>query len=178
MRPPCSPKDKIWSQTDKLQRCRRLPLEQAKLRQILVAESLCYRLRCTTFSFRNNINPGADDQFFPYEYPQYPPGWIHPLPGPYMFDDRGNPSPSRPRVLTRCQNPFSSEKIAQCRHQPQSSSRRASSSVENKKAQDRYSKEEEKLLVQLWAEKHDQLESRESQSANSMVLCFVHRFCS
>ena len=35
VRPVCSPKDKIWSQTDKLQRCRRLPLEQAKLRQIL-----------------------------------------------------------------------------------------------------------------------------------------------
>ena len=135
VRPVCSPKDKIWSQTDKLQRCRRLPLEQAKLRQILdnnsegvlirkwfdrwyVAESLCYKLRCKTFSFRNNMNPGADDQFFPYEYPRYPPGWIYPLPGPYMFGDRGNPSPSRPRVLTRCQNPSSSEKIAQCRHQP------------------------------------------------------------
>ena len=81
MRQVCSPKDKIWSQTDKLQRCRRLPLEQAKLRQILennsesvlirkwfdrwyVAESLCYKLRCKTFSFRNNMNPGADDQFF------------------------------------------------------------------------------------------------------------------
>ena len=35
VRPVCSPKDKIWSRTDKLQRCRRLPLEQAKLRQIL-----------------------------------------------------------------------------------------------------------------------------------------------
>ena len=63
VRPVCSPKDKIWSQTDKLQRCRRLPLEQAKLRQILennsqgvlirkwfdrwyVAVSLCYKLRC------------------------------------------------------------------------------------------------------------------------------------
>ena len=33
-----------------------------------------------------------------------------------------------------------------------SSSRSASSSAENKKAQDRCSKEEEKLLVQLWAE--------------------------
>ena len=61
------------------------------------------------------MNPGADDQFFPYEYPRYPPGWIYPLPGPYMFDDQGNPSPSRPRVLTRCQNPSSLEKIA---HQP------------------------------------------------------------
>ena len=35
VRPVCPPKDKIWSQTDKLQRCRRLPLEQAKLKQIL-----------------------------------------------------------------------------------------------------------------------------------------------
>ena len=94
MRQVCSRKDKIWSQTDKLQRCRRLPLEQAKLRQILennsesvlirkwfdrwyVAESLCYKLRCKTFSFRNNMNPGADDQFFSYEYPRYPPGWIY-----------------------------------------------------------------------------------------------------
>ena len=37
VRPVCSPKDKIWLQTDKLQRCRRLPLdplEQAKLRKI------------------------------------------------------------------------------------------------------------------------------------------------
>ena len=35
-------------------------------------------------------------------------------------------------------------------------------SAENKKAQERWSKEEEKLLVELWAEKHDQLERRES----------------
>ena len=83
VRPVCSPKDKTWSQTDKLQRCRRLPLEQAKLRQILennsegvlirkwfdrwyVAESPRYRLRCkinhvlipawTTNFFRTNIH--------------------------------------------------------------------------------------------------------------------------
>ena len=36
-------------------------------------------------------------------------------------------------------------------------------SAESKKAQDRWGKKEEKLLVQLWAEKHDQLESRESR---------------
>ena len=35
VRPVCSPKDEIWSQTDKLQSYRRLPLEQAKLKQIL-----------------------------------------------------------------------------------------------------------------------------------------------
>ena len=62
VQPVCSPKDKIWSRKDKLQRCRRLPLEQAKLKQILennnegvltrkwfdrwyVAESLCDWLR-------------------------------------------------------------------------------------------------------------------------------------
>ena len=35
VQPVCSPKDEIWSRTDKLQRYRRLPLEQAKLKQIL-----------------------------------------------------------------------------------------------------------------------------------------------
>ena len=39
VRPVCSPKDKIWSRPDKLQRCRRLPLEQAKWRQILENKS-------------------------------------------------------------------------------------------------------------------------------------------
>ena len=33
--------------------------------------------------------------------------------------------------------------------------RRTSSLAENKKAQDRWSKEEEKLLIQLWAKKDD-----------------------
>ena len=95
-----------------------------------------------------------------------------------MFDDRGNPSPSRPRVLTHCQNPLQFREDSSKPASTPSSSHRASSSVENKKAQDRCSKEEEKLLVQLWAEKHDQLESRESEGANSMVSCFVLRFCS
>ena len=66
----------------------------------------------------------------------------------------------QPQVLARCQNPFRSSKTAQCRNHPgQTSSRRTSS--ENKKAQERWTKDEEKLLVRLWAEKHDQLESRE-----------------
>ena len=172
VRPVCSPKDKIWSQTDKLQRCRRLPLEQAKLRQILennsegvlirkwfdrwyVAESLCYRLRCkinhVLISQQHEFRRGR--QFFPYEYPQYPPGWIYPLPGPYMFNDQGNPSPS-PSTTSTDSLPESlqfSEDSSMPASTP-SSSRRASSSAENKKAQDRWSKEEEKLLVQLWAE--------------------------
>ena len=49
------------------------------------------------------MNPGAGDQFFPYEYPQYPPGWIHPLPGRYMFNDRRNPSPSAATTSTDSQ---------------------------------------------------------------------------
>ena len=99
------------------------------------------------------MNPGAGDQLFPYEYPQYPPGWICPLAGPYMFNDRGNPSPF-PSTTSTDSLPESlqfSEDSSMPASTP-SSSRRASSSAENKKAQDRWSKEEEKLLVQLWSE--------------------------
>ena len=98
------------------------------------------------------MNPGADDQFFPYEYPQYPPGWIYPLPDPYMSNDPGNPSQS---PLTSTDSLPESLQFSEDSSMPAStpsSSRRASSSAENKKAQDRWSKEEEKLLVQLWAE--------------------------
>ena len=67
-----------------------------------------------------------------------------------MFNDRGNPSPfpsttstdSLPESLQFSEMPASTP----------SSSPLASSSAENKKTQDRWSKEEEKLLVQLWAE--------------------------
>jgi len=96
-----------------------------------------------------------------------------------MFKDRGSPSPF-PSTTSTDSLPESrqfSEDSSMPASTP-SSSRRASSSAENKTAQDRWSKEEEKLLVQLWAEKHDWLESRESQGAHSMVVCFVHRFCS
>ena len=108
-----------------------------------------------TFSFRNNMNRGAGDQFLPYEYSQYPPGWIYPLPGTCMFNDRGNPSPS-PSTTSTVSLPESLQ-FSEDSSMPTSipfSSRRASSSAENKKAQDRWSREEEKLLVQLWAEKH------------------------
>ena len=163
----CSPKDKIWSRTDKLQRCRRLPLEQAKLRQILennsegvlirkwfdrwyVAESLCYRLRCkinhVLISQQHEFRRGR--QFFPHEYPQYPPGWIYPLPGPYMFNDRGNPSPS-PSTTSTDSLPESLQfrEDSSMPASTPSSSRRASSSAENKKAEDRWSEEEGKLLL-------------------------------
>ena len=124
------------------------------------------------------MNPGAGDQFFPYEYPQYPPlGWIYLFPGPYLFNDRGNPSPSPTTSTDLWTESLQFSENSSMPASTPSSSPRASSSAENKKAQDSWSKEEEKL-VQLWAEKHDQLESRESQGAHSMVLCFVHRFCS
>ena len=132
VRPVCSPKDKIWSRTDKLQRCRRLPLEQAKLRQILennsevvlirkwfdrwyVAESLCYRLRCKInhvlisqqheslrarpiFSVRIFTKSTRMDRCL----------MIEEIPAHVL----------RPWVLTRCQSPSSSAKIAQRRHEP------------------------------------------------------------
>ena len=114
VRPVCSPKDKIWSRTDKLQRCRRLPLEQAKLRQILennsegvlirkwfdrwyVAESLCYRLRCKinhVFISQQHGSRRGRPIFSVRISTIILPGWIYTLPGPYMFNDRGNPSPS------------------------------------------------------------------------------------
>ena len=110
VRPVCSPKDKIWSRPYKLQRCRRLPLEQAKLRQILenksegvlirqwfdrwyVAESLCDRL-CGKIDHdlisQQHESWCGRPILYPYgefaQYPQYPPGWIY----PYMLNDRGN----------------------------------------------------------------------------------------
>ena len=131
VRPVCSPKDKTWSQTDKLQRCRRLPLKQAKLRQVLennsegvlirkwfdrwyVAESPCYRLRC---KINHVLIPAWTTNFFNTNIHNIHRDWSIFCQG-LTFDDRGNPSLSRPRVLTRCQNPSRSEKIAQCRHQP------------------------------------------------------------
>ena len=103
------------------------------------------------------MNPGVGNQLFPYEYPQYLPGWIYPLPGPYKFNDQGNPSPSASTTNTDLlpESLQFSEDSSMPASTP-SSSCHASSTAENKKAQDRWSKEEEeKLLVQLWAEKHD-----------------------
>ena len=70
-----------------------------------------------------------------------------------MFNDRGNPSPFPSTTSTDSlpESPQFSEDSSMPASTP-SSSRRVSSSAENKKAQDRWSKEEEKLLVQLWAE--------------------------
>ena len=114
------------------------------------------------------MNPGAGDQYFSYEMgqqiPQYPPGWIYPMPSPYIFNDRGTPSPSPSTTSSdSLQESFQFGEDGSMPGSSHTSLRRTSSSAENKKAQDRGTKEEEKLLVQLWAEKHDQLESRESR---------------
>ena len=112
------------------------------------------------------MNPGAGDQFYPYgefaQYPQYPPGWIY----PYMLNDRGNFNHSPSASVTNAESLLeSSPQFIENSSTPSSSSTSShpTSSAESKKAQDRWGKEEEKLLVQLWAEKHDQLESRESR---------------
>ena len=61
----------------------------------------------------------------------------------------------QPLVLTRSQKPFRSAKESSMPGSTPTSLRRTSSLAENKKAQDRWSKEEEKLLIQLWAKKDD-----------------------
>ena len=108
------------------------------------------------------MNPGAGDQFYPYgEFArQYPPGCIY----PYMLNDRGNVNHSPSASVTNAESlPESSPQFIENGSTPSSSSTSSHPTSESKKAQDRWSKEEEKLLVQLWAEKHDQLESRESR---------------
>jgi len=81
-----------------------------------------------------------------------------------MFNDRGNPSP--PPSITSTDSLPESLQFSEDSSMPASTPTslcHTSLSSENKKAQDRWGKEEEKLLVQLWAEKHDQLEGRESR---------------
>ena len=118
------------------------------------------------------MNPGAGDQFYPYgefaQYPQYPPGWIY----PYMLNDRGNFNHSPSASVTNAESLLeSSPQFIENSSTPSSSSTSShpTSSAESKKAQDRWGKEEEKLLVQLWAEKHDQLESRESRKTWALI---------
>ena len=186
---------------DKLQRCRRLPLEQAKLRQILensegvlirkwfdrwyVAESPCSRLRCKFYyvliSQQRESRRGRPIFFRTNIHNIHQDGSIlcQALTWLMIEEIPASPSPS----TTSTDSLPESLQFSEDSSMPastSSSSRRASSSAENKKAQDRWSKEEEKLLVQLWAEKHDQSESQEWRKmwAHRMVLCFVHRFCS
>ena len=120
VRPACSPKDKIWSWPDKLQRCRRLPLEQAKLRQILenksggdlirklfdrwyVAESLCNRLRRKIdhdlISQQHESWYGRPIHRYS-EFAHYPPGWIY----PYILNDRGNVNHSPSASVTNAES--------------------------------------------------------------------------
>ena len=66
-----------------------------------------------------------------------------------ILSDRGNVNHSPSPSVTNAESSESSPQFIANSSTPSSSST--------------WSKEEEKLLVQLWAEKHDQLESRESR---------------
>ena len=78
-----------------------------------------------------------------------------------MFNDRGTPRPS-PSTASSDSLPESFQFVEDS-SMPGSSQTSCHRSFETKKAQDRWTKKEEKLVVQLWAEKHDQLESGESR---------------
>ena len=91
-----------------------------------------------------------------------------------MFNDRGNPSPSPSATSTdSLLESLQFSKDSSMPASTPSSSRRASSSAKNKKVQDKWSNEEEKLLVQLWAENHDQLEGQESRTALTAWCCVL-----
>ena len=100
------------------------------------------------------MNPGAGDQFFRTNLHK-----IHQ--DGSMFNDRGNASPfpsttstdSLPESLQ-----FSEDSLVNAGMNPIFFTQ-CIFVAENKKAQNRWSKEEKKLIVQLWVEKHDQLES-------------------
>ena len=105
-------------------------------------------VKLTTTLFRNNMKPGAGDQFYPYgAFAQYPPGWIY----PYMLNDQGNLDHIPSASATNAESlPESFPQFIENSSTPSSSSAswRPTSSAESKKAQDRWSKKGEKLLVQ------------------------------
>ena len=72
-----------------------------------------------------------------------------------ILSDRGNVNHSPSASVTNAESSESSPQFIANSSTPSSSST--------------WSKEEEKLLVQLWAEKHDQLESRESRKTWAWV---------
>lgn len=139
MRPLCYSKDKIWARTDKLQRCRRLPLEHAKLREKLrqilegvltrkwfdrwyVAESLCDRLlgKIITFSFRNNMNPAWATNFSCTNFHNiHQDGSVLCQALTCLMLEEIPAHLLQSQALTRCQNPLSSVTTTQFRHQPQ-----------------------------------------------------------
>ena len=126
--------------------------------QNLVADgqtSLCYiDFVVNHVLIRNNMNPARATSFFRTNIHNiHRDGSILCQALTFFFNDRGNPSPS-PSTTNTDSLPESLQ-FSEDGSMPASTpsfSRRASSSAENKKAQDRWSKEEEKLLVQLWAE--------------------------
>ena len=147
-------------------------LEQAKLRQILENNSKGVLFRkwldrwyvVLTFSICNILNLGDSDQFFLYkmhQFPQYPPGLIYPgLPSGNTFNDRGNPSssPSTTNSDSLPESlPFSKDSSMPVSTQQNFFAlyiRYMCLSAENRKTQDRWSKEEEKLLNRTWRSQH------------------------
>ena len=122
--------------------------------QNLVADgqtSLCYiDFVVNHVLIRNNMNPARATSFFRTNIHNiHRDGSILCQALTFFFNDRGNPSPS-PSTTNTDSLPESLQ-FSEDGSMPASTpsfSRRASSSAENKKAQDRWSKEEEKLLVQ------------------------------
>ena len=117
-------KDKIWLRTDKLQRCRRLPLEGVLIRKWFdrwyVAESLCYRLLCkinhVLISQQHESRRGRPIFFRTNIYNIHQDGSILCQALTCLIMEEIPAHLLRPRVLTRCQNPSSSAKIAQRWH--------------------------------------------------------------
>ena len=98
-----------------------------------------FAVKLITISFRNNMKPGAGDQFYPYgefaQYPLHPPGWIY----LYMLNDRGNANHSPSASVTNAESlPESSSQFIENSSTPSSSSTssRPTSLAESKKGQD------------------------------------------
>ena len=133
-----------------------------------------FAVKLITFSFPNNMNPAQAKNTFRRKCNNFDN--IHPpLPSPYILNDWGNSSQSFPSTTTSDSLPESLLFSEDSSIPGSTSLRRTYSSVKNKKAQGRWSKEEETLLVQLWTEKHGFAENRAALKAWPDVL-FI--FCS
>ena len=133
-----------------------------------------FAVKLITFSFPNNMNPAQAKNTFRRKCNNFDN--IHPpLPSPYILNDWGNSSQSSPSTTTSDSLPESLLFSEDSSIPGSTSLRRTYSSVKNKKAQGRWSKEEETLLVQLWTEKHGFAENRAALKAWPDVL-FI--FCS
>lgn len=105
------------------------------------------------------MNPGKPDEYFMPQYSQYyvPQGFFGMN---YMWAQDGRAASPAPSTASSDSWIAESSAVSP----PLSEAARPLSSAEAKKTHyDKWTKQEEELLVQLWAEKHDQLESRESR---------------